>query len=741
MTGVLADVLRVVTESSGYSLSVLADADAAEHAVELVGGERVIIADRSDSPSLQGNPGGLVVVPTWFGRHHAPEGSPRALSVAISTAPEILYVVVPEGALRDNRREPMLGPIWAGWSPELVVSGGVLRSSSMASLRVALVGLVPDENFGGIVRFFRLPPPDGGAEAHAAAIADFRRLLARRGGTTEFGFVHRGSIHGLPWDQDRYDPALAERLSDLQALGQVTTVDAVFVSIWPSRRTMTEVGPEVPILRGSDFSTQSNTLSPISVAQQRAADGDDEHRRGTDDLPRGLLLEAGDILVPRVIGSAGRARAAAVLEEMLPLAASNSVLVLRPRRPLPNVHVRYYEAYFSSRRAVDLAEKSVLGGRVMLRNLRAAPLPIPDDDLVDALEQIDAARAALSSWLEDASEVDSQIFDTSSAAESRASLLERGRLLRQRIEAGGRVETLGYRVSQFYPFPIAGRWRTAEVEFAAGRWAKAYRAVLDCFESLVTFAALLTLAIVSSRNLRLGSASDLAKKLAERGHGISLGDWVQLLTEVATSRVVRDLPDDDVLVMLGRGFDASEATRDARVRLTARRNDEAHGRAVVDHELEAETRGARRELETVVESLAVLADCRVVQVERNEWDSIEGRGLAHAEALVGDHPVGTTLSAAHDLAGLEVGSLYLIAPNGGWHLLRPFLVRRTCPECGVKSVYFPDRGTLQGLEFKPLEHGHNTAVIMDESRVALASVGFFTEEQAGRLAPGPEEER
>ena len=64
----------------------------------------------------------------------------------------------------------------------------------------------------------------------------------------------------------------------------------------------------------------------------------------------------------------------------------------------------------------------------------------------------------------------------------------------------------------------------------------------------------------------------------------------------------------------------------------------------------------------------------MLHITDNEWDSLTSRGVAEMRILKGDHPVAPYQRHAHDLAGLEKGSLYVQDTLGGLHLLRPFLV-------------------------------------------------------------------
>ena len=105
------------------------------------------------------------------------------------------------------------------------------------------------------------------------------------------------------------------------------------------------------------------------------------------------------------------------------------------------------------------------------------------------------------------------------------------------------------------------------------------------------------------------------------------------------------------------------------------------------------------------------------------WDSLDQEGTCTAEILQGDHPVAPSETFDHHDHDIERDSLYVRDEVGQLVRLRPFLVRLTCPRCGTRSTFHPDRRLHSVLQLKAIDHGHTTDGTTNEP--ALRRVGYM----------------
>jgi hypothetical protein len=93
--------------------------------------------------------------------------------------------------------------------------------------------------------------------------------------------------------------------------------------------------------------------------------------------------------------------------------------------------------------------------------------------------------------------------------------------------------------------------------------------------------------------------------------------------------------------------------------------------------------------------------------------------------LQGDHPLVPIQMGITNQSNIEAGSLYLLDRQGNLHLLRPYLTRQECPECGNWSIFCLDRydKKANAVNLYSMEHGH---VVVDKDLVeAFRFVGLI----------------
>ncbi len=604
--------------------------------------------------------------------------------------------------------------------PRLVVEARV--QSLELNLRAALVVIDPapaHDSRATITRFFRAP--ENTEIAIEEVLSDFERLLRQEGGATQFGFVYRGeSLAGEPLRPEDQDPKISARVADLAGFGKSAVVEDMFEVLrakmpHPSQAsTAAPSDPETRVIGARDVTLTGEILP------------EDE---GTEwPRTRGLVpvsLQVGDLVV-REIERPGRVGLPVeIAASDLPLGAGRTLVVLRSRGPLEREELEFYKLFLGSQRARDAMRPLTLGSVIRLVGLQRAPLPRPDADLLGALREIRRGQESLRSWVSEGVGLTSAVF-SGPAREARRNLIETGRQLRLRVEAASQVGSLEHRIANFYPYPIAHKWRIARVAESAGDDAKTYMAILDCFEATMALGAAIGLAFAHTAGVAVPSMMEVRRKLGSGQQGTSLGDWINILKTVSAGKAFKSLDPDAPLAAIRKLLPEGSEFAKAQERLSKRRNDESHQRRVDAIDLPEAIKAARTDLELILDHASFLADLQIYQIKSARWDSILGRGEMVAQALRGDHPVAASVVLENGEPGIEIESLYVKDVAGSFVLLRPFLIRSACPECRTWSTFHPDRREGGELLLKSVDHSHT--IIGTEHEPALRAVGYLPED-------------
>ena len=612
-----------------------------------------------------------------------------------------IIVVTPKSDLRLRTiRRSFLSRLSNKWIPEVIVTGVLDSTRIRTSAEFCMVDLTPRQanSFSpAVCRYFVTPAPNKKTgrptvSDEASIEADFRKLLDQRGGTTEWGFIARDTFE-TDWNVSTHDPHLRARREDLTSLGASVKVNELFALHRALPRSISGQRPGThvssgPVLTGRDV--VHGTLDP------------DPERVFDEERPV-VFLESGDLLVPEIGPNDGTWPVIEVDDEHVGVAAGLGIIVLRPREPIPRVELDFYIAYLRSNRAASVRDTDyTFAGRS-----RFSPnllIPVPDDRILEGFATLASARESFQKWIDEADILMKSIFDDAvPLAELRARLLDRSRALRQASEAGRAADGLDYQIREFYPYPIGYTWRQVRTHVQEQAWADCHRSVRDAFETFVATAGSIALAACDHLGVSLGSSKAYYRKLSQYG-GVSIGDWVNILKETATLKIV--VEPDSALGIIRRVLPQTGEVADAQVRLSDMRNDDAHGR-LDPAQVKAVAKDGVEDLATMLGKCGVLAELRLVFVNENRWDSREKSGVADVHLLRGDHPIYSTETIEHKESGLEKGSLYVIDPLGSWVLLRPWLVHRQCDECGKRSIYRPDHKGKDGLHIKALDHTHH----------------------------------
>ena len=432
-------------------------------------------------------------------------------------------------------------------------------------------------------------------------------------------------------------------------------------------------------------------------------------------------LQPGDLLIPVIGRFDENLRVGLVQEGHLPAVASSKLFVIRPGKHLraaERVFLRHFLASASFTAQLDQASTSGLRN-ISQTNLREIQVPLPDEDFLRAIEDVNDAVERLETWRRQGTSLLTSVLDSNEMGAARRELIDKSNLLRQRSDAAEKLDDLSHRISTRFPLPIAYRWRAAA---AAKDGPDSLESILKAQEVLLCYLAVI--AIVSARvaDVELGQLQDIRGRFKKK-RGVTLGDWRAFLSEVAEAKKIRRLPDTHPFIEI-RSYFRDPAVVDASTMLADLRNDNSHLREFGPGEKAQAIQDAWSSLELLYSAAEFTTDYPLIQITGTRWDSFKQENAVTYRHLQGDSPIVPASQIKSTDSNIETDSLYLMDRDNKMHLLRPFLVGRGCPSCGHWSTFHPDRVTQSGkVQYKSLEHGHPCA--MDEQRPSLSAVGIL----------------
>jgi len=530
-------------------------------------------------------------------------------------------------------------------------------------------------------------------------LADLSRLLKQGGGKTNYGYVIR---EGLPADtpliHELYDPVFISKQQSIRAIGEIRKLS-----------DLADIRQGISFAQHSQFPVASNTDQPVGIIEGR--DIGTEGRINHNDFgyrvkvrPE-LLLQKGDLCVGSIFR--GKVRIGEVREDLLPATASNTVLVLRFK---PGLSVEAKQTIFAYLRSAHAAEQlqiraSNLGAtyRVTLQGLAGLPVPILDEELSTAVKDINKSIYDLHVWAEEAERQRDTLFEFANPKKEALEIKKLGRLSRQRCDAARLVNDQRHRIRTQFPYPIAFRWRTVD---ASHPDMEGYTNVLDCAEVAVCYLACMALLLPGLLpGFQIKYANEIKNRLSETGHGTSMGDWVAIVRETKNAKSIRKQLENVPFGELG-AFD--DETDQALQRLHKARNDQAHRRGPKGTEIRNAFETCRNDLEVFLEGIEFLTEYPLRLIERAKRDTIMNLTKYEHRDLMGDHPLVPVQTSETKQTDLEE-SLYLVDRSGTLHLIRPFLNRIECPECGRWSLFYLDWYSKKDnkCSLKSMDHGHS----------------------------------
>lgn len=466
---------------------------------------------------------------------------------------------------------------------------------------------------------------------------DFRQLLRRGGGRGQFGYV----LRDIPPPGDslafgRHDPALAARRAELAVLGTSATVGELFEFL----RYGTHSVADRKLLQKNPSQGASRVVTGRDLQRDGVIAAPDEDARWGF-VPKSRQLKAGDILLQRIFvaNNLYGLRAVEVTESDLPAVANDLVVTLRPKRPLSAPERILILGFLRSPLARQLTAVAADGqANLSWDVMREVHLPLPDQALSAALEDLARAAARFEEWHAEAQSLLASVFADDSAAGTRARIVGTGRKIRMRSETAGLLDDAGYTFRTTFPYPVAYRWREVEAAVSAQSFKTAYEAILAAAEVLLCYAANAGLAVAREESIELGAMKTIRDRLKPSAHGLGFGDWLTVLKEIEEGKATRRVPDGSPIADL-RSFLADADVKAALKRLSDRRNNESHLRPMEALDLPVAVDAALADLSVLYGAAAFLSDLPLIHVTAVQWDSFRKRAIVSYRELTGDHPV------------------------------------------------------------------------------------------------------
>ncbi|MEU1777012.1 restriction endonuclease (plasmid) [[Kitasatospora] papulosa] len=466
-----------------------------------------------------------------------------------------------------------------------------------------------------------------------------------------------------------------------------------------------------------------NLDSAIIVDPEHGDDADFDEGEWLTEAPPQNLIQAGDILMVSYFGPRGP-RLSLVGQIRIRTAVSATLLVLRPIVPIEPGHPRLIMAFLRSSPQLRQLWPSLNGSfRTSPRALGSLRVPSRDDALSAVLGELDSAGRQMSRWHQEAENLVADVFgESEDPLEARRSIIRAGQLIRLRAGAAAQLDDPGYIARTRFPYPLAQRWREVEARMSTDDRDRAYKAVLDAAEALLSFCALLVASLAQEAGITFKALKSLKNKISTQQGGPGFGDWTRILQQAAsgtgTAGLDADHPFHELAGLLVEGSDADQAA----TRLAGRRNNHAHGRANEPLPTPGALADAFTDLALLFERARFLADWSLLHVTSVHWDRLSASETLGYRRLTGDHPVVPTATMVVTNADrIEAGSLYLADRDQNLHPLRPFLTCEICEACSSWSIFHADKENGQLIQ-RSLEHGHNYPYRGNEA--ALRTVGL-----------------
>ncbi|MDB4367978.1 hypothetical protein N9Z38_00450 [Mariniblastus sp.] len=622
-----------------------------------------------------------------------------SLVISCLESDSTLNLLVPTSFLSGGRTSRLRDLLQSEAKLRLVLELGKGVPGLHHMLEVAWLAFELSDSEDSLVRCFKVPGTDD-AESEVV-VDDFKKLLRQQGGKTEYGYVLR---NGFPsrgsWLVEAHHPRWTEYLTELGEIGNVTTL------------------PELGDLSrgmGANPPTKEPNEFPIVHPRHLMADGSidfetDEYARflTNDHNAEQLKISRGDILIRGLHSFSDRQtplRACFYPKQRTDHYLSSHLIRFRFNADIDQDVRQFVFAYLRSTEAAQWLASRAPGVHVQINQLRELPIPVPTDDVIRSFRRMRETKRQFDEWAAQLANIEDRLFKFDTLRDAQQEMIEVGSRAEQRVQAAKAADTLGWRVRNQYPHPLAFRFRSIEIMEDKQ---KKYSGLLDAAESAITFAAIVCCAMCEAFD---GQPPDyiktLGKKLRERpGTGISLGDWIAIVDNVNTGKKYRDIGSGIPFAEISKSYELNEGIKETILSLSNKRNDMAHQRRPDDHDMDRVIIETTAEVESLFESLDCLSRYRLRFITAVRPAGRRKVGTYSCHELIGDHPVPTVRTIHYEGDPPAVG-LHLTDQNDQICFVEPWLVRRQCATCRHQETYVLDRYLKdKTISLKSFEYGH-----------------------------------
>lgn len=554
-------------------------------------------------------------------------------------------------------------------------------------------------------------------------IEDFLKLAAKNGGETKYGYVHRESIEsGRNLIHAKYHPKFIKKQKDLNEYGSIQQLKDL-CEIYQSSIHIHNDAHKLISSNSSECPKGISLISGKEILSNGRLDIENIQFRIIDTSTN--LLKEGDICIRRLVGNDSNLKCAEVSHDIdiLPVASANNVLVLRFKSDIISIDREITLEYLRSEQAIEWLKNQGMALEVNWAILKELPVPLFDNDLRNAFRSLKEASKQFDEWRKMAEESRNSLFKSKSAKDSRLFLLSTGREARQREEAAKLIDNFDYRIRTRLPHPIAYRWRTVK---SSHENLEGYKDILECAEVTICYLAHIAIILAQHKQISIGHIKNvMATRFIKTGHGTNFGDWVAILREVRDSKKFNALTGYIPFYEILKFLETKEVDL-ALQTLSDLRNDDSHGRSPKGHDIPKKYKKAIENLEILLKGAEFASEYPLRYIEDTKRDTFKKTTSYSYRDLMGDHPLVPIQSSHTSEPEVEKGSLYLVDRDENLYLLRSFLSRRQCPECGTWATFYFDSyiKNKDTVTIKSMEHNHTT----QDSNIAsiLREVGFLS---------------
>lgn len=675
--GVGAGAPVEIAAADGARLSLLADVDAAVERIDDDTDLLVLDLIGADLPSRS-----PVVLGSLLSRLH-----PGATAL----------LAVTSGWLQQSRFERQRAELLAQAALRTVVDIGspAAAKSDMRLPRdltpvhgvpVSLLHLVRDAS-NGPTYFVSAPAASSSA---APAVERFLDALRSEPATdnvrSEWGFATQ--VDSTRWDPGWLRPerqALLEQLAEDRGVVAIRDIGTLLRGRRPPRDA--DVGPEVTIIQAKDVTRGLPAVEDLASWPSGGR---------FDRLTR---VQAGDV-IGSISGPSGRW--AVVPDSYGDVYAGDHTVVIRIDPAVP-MSPAYLAAWLSSTAAQPLfAARGAVIQRLDLHELEGMPIPTVDGTIAasEQIARVNEAIELLTARLKDLEAARAGFFDGLRSQRIGRRIAEVADNASTTIAGLVRHQDLLRRVQDLYPYPIARNVRALRL---AQHPRTRYDEILNSFESLMLYVAMLALGWASRAGIVTNEANEWQTKVHQGG--ASLGTALAAARSIGRAAMAAD---SDVAFAPALAATGRASLSAALGELVTERNSVHGNRPQSDAAYQARVEATLPKLELALEASAFLVRDDLLWVRNVRPLERPGGPVFEvtAERSMGDHPdwdVETFL-----VPSLVFDQRFYVRSADTERMVdvSPFLLVLQCSECQQRHLYCPDKIKPSAAVLNSLDRGH-----------------------------------